>query len=77
MGRLDPAGVNLQAKNFNKYIKQLNTIEKEQQEVFGTQNQGLAKSYDRATKPLKTMNDKPAKRPGFNANSIALYLDWL
>ncbi len=47
---LEQAGVELIAKNFNKYIKQLDTIDKTQQEVFTSQSTGLDKSFNSATK---------------------------
>ncbi len=47
---LEQAGVELIAKNFNKYIKQLDTIDKTQQEVFGPQLKGVDKSFGSATK---------------------------
>ena len=47
---LEQAGVELIAKDFNKYIKQLDAIDKTQQEVFGPQLKGVDKSFNSATK---------------------------
>ncbi len=47
---LEQAGVELIAKNFNKYVKELDTIDKKQQEVFSFQSTGLDKSFASATK---------------------------
>jgi len=47
---LEPAGVSLQAENFNKYIKQLNTIDKAQQDVFDVDSSDVTKAFGSASK---------------------------
>ena len=47
---LEQAGVELIAKNFNKYTKQLDAIDKKQQEVFSFQSTDLNKSFASAAK---------------------------
>jgi hypothetical protein len=55
------AGVNLQAKNFRRYLDQLEKIDKEQQEVFGVQNKGLERSFSRAEKSAKNYDSQLRK----------------
>jgi hypothetical protein len=47
---LEPAGVSLQAENFNKYIKQLDSIDKAQQDIFDVDSKGLTRSFNNASK---------------------------
>jgi hypothetical protein len=47
---LEPAGVSLEAQGFNKYIKQLDTIDKAQQEVFEVDANDLTKAFGGASK---------------------------
>jgi hypothetical protein len=47
---LEPAGVSLQAENFNKYIKQLNVIDKAQQNIFDVDSNDLTKAFGSASK---------------------------
>jgi hypothetical protein len=50
---LEQAGVSLEAENFNKYIKRLQTIEKRQREVFDTKFKGTGLSFQQVTKAAK------------------------
>ncbi len=50
---LEPAGVDLQAKGFDKYIKNLQTIEKTQKQVFDTKFKGTDLSFQQVTKAAK------------------------
>jgi len=47
---LEQAGVELVVKGFNKYIKELDAIDKKQQEVFSFQSKGVDESFNRAAK---------------------------
>ncbi len=50
---LEPAGVDLQAKGFNDYIKKLDAIEKKNREVFDQDFKGTEKSYAQITAAAK------------------------
>ncbi len=50
---LEPAGVSLQAENFNKYIKQLGRIDTLQQDIFNVKSDDLSKTLNSATKSAK------------------------
>lgn len=54
---LEPAGIDLQAKNFNKYVKQLETIDKLQQDIFDVDSQDVTKAFNSASRAA----DKYAK----------------
>jgi phage-related minor tail protein len=54
---LEPAGVSLQAQNFNKYIKQLGKIEKSQQAIFDVDSSKLDKGFDNATKKASNFSN--------------------
>jgi hypothetical protein len=47
---LEPAGISLQAENFNKYIKQLGTIDKAQQDIFDVDSNQTVKAFNNASK---------------------------
>ncbi len=47
---LEPAGVSLEAEGFQKYLKQLEEIDKKQQEVFDTKFKDTQKSFAEVTK---------------------------
>ncbi len=53
MGRLDPAGVDLQAKGFREYIRRLEQIEKKNREVFDQQFKDTGKSFQQITRLAK------------------------
>ncbi len=53
MGRLDPAGVDLQAKGFREYIRRLEQIEKKNRAVFDQQFKGTGKSFQQITSAAK------------------------
>jgi hypothetical protein len=47
---LEQAGISLEAQNFNKYIKQLDTIDKAQQEIFDVDSKDVTKAFNSASK---------------------------
>jgi hypothetical protein len=47
---LDPAGISLQAQNFNKYIKQLGKIDKTQQGIFDVDSSQTVKAFNNASR---------------------------
>lgn len=53
MGRLDPAGVDLQAKGFKEYLSRLDRVEKKNREVFDQQFKGTKKSFDEVKRAAK------------------------
>ncbi len=53
MGKLDPAGVNLQAKGFREYLNKLERIEKQQRETFDKEFKGAGKSFEKVTRAAK------------------------
>jgi len=75
---LEPAGISLQAQNFNKYISQLDKIDKVQQDIFNVDDKNLAGALDKATKAarnyekeLKSVADG-SKKAGIAAKGIGL-----
>jgi hypothetical protein len=50
---LEPAGISLQAENFNRYIKQLDTIDKAQRDIFNIDDKELSGALDKATKAAR------------------------
>jgi hypothetical protein len=50
---LEPAGVSLVAESFNKYIKQLQIIDKQQQAIFDVDSKKLDKAFDDAIKSAR------------------------
>jgi len=75
---LDQAGISLQAENFNKYIKQLDRIDKAQQAIFDVDDKDLAKAFDKATKAAKTFEnelkdiDKESRKASAAAKGVGL-----
>ena len=53
MGRLEPAGVDLQAKGFREYIRKLEQIEKKNRAVFDQRFKGTGKSFAQITSAAK------------------------
>jgi hypothetical protein len=50
---LEPAGVSLEAEGFQKYLKQLEQIDKKQQETFDTKFKGTGRTFAQVTKAAK------------------------
>lgn len=56
-----PAGVDLQAKGFRDYIKQLDEIDKKQRAAFDKEFKGTGKSYNDVTKAAKQYEQELAR----------------
>jgi hypothetical protein len=61
MAALPDAGVNLEARGFREYLRKLDQIDKQQQEVFGKQERGLEQSFDKAEKSAKQYENQIKK----------------
>lgn len=55
---LEPAGVDLQARNFRQYIDRLGQIDKTQRRIFGSQPKGLNQSFTKARRSAKQFEDQ-------------------
>jgi hypothetical protein len=75
---LEPAGISLEAQNFNKYIKQLDRIDKAQQDIFDVDDKELASAFEKATKAAKNyekeLNDiaKSSKKAETSAKGVGV-----
>lgn len=70
MAALPPAGVDLQAKGFNDYIRKLNAIEKKNREVFDTEFKGTGKSFAQVTKAAKNYEKQLKKTSNAQKDAI-------
>ncbi len=53
MGKLEPAGVTLEAKGFKEYLNRLDRVEKKNREVFDQEFKGTTKSFKEVTRAAK------------------------